>query len=67
MPEDERQKLTLEQAFQTVDKACAVFQGTRADHVILQQSMQLLGKLVAEESARQKAEEASMEHEDNDE
>ena len=59
------EELSLEKAFQTVDKACAVFQGTRADHVVLQQSMQLIGKLVAEESARQK--ETQTEHEDKDE
>ena len=68
MPEDERkqEELTLEKAFQFVDRACSVYQGTRSDHVVLQQSMQLIGKLVAEESARQKAPEVENEEPQED-
>lgn len=39
-------KLTPEQALANLDKAASVFQGTRADHMAIQQSLQVLAAVV---------------------
>lgn len=56
MPEQmpENAPVSLEQAFKNVDAACAVFQGNRADHVTLQNSLRVIGVLVAQEINKQK-------------
>lgn len=54
MSEQEKKvkNITLDDAFKNIDRACSVFQGTRADHVLLQTSLRELGKLVAEKVAQ---------------
>jgi hypothetical protein len=60
MPEKEEPKqLTLQEAFGNVDKVCAQFKGTRADHIILQQSLQMIGMLVAQAAVDQPPEDTA--------